>query len=128
MPRRRHALLVRFVLHAARLSVALAAPLTLQGPRYSPRLDPRPGPRTGVVVLDRYQNDDAFTAVRHQLCCAHVLRDLEDAAESYPGAIWPGQAPDAMRTLTHVVNVALQKVPRVPGKKNKESPGHCWSA
>jgi transposase len=46
---------------------------------------------TGVVVHDRYQNYDKFPGIIHQLCAAHLLRDLEDAAQSYPAAIWPGQ-------------------------------------
>jgi transposase len=50
-----------------------------------------------VVVHDRYQNSDAFPGVIHQLCAAHLLRDLADAAETYPGAIWPGQAAGAPR-------------------------------
>jgi hypothetical protein len=46
---------------------------------------------TGVVVHDRYQNYDKFPGITHQLCCQHLLRDLADAAQSYPDAIWPGQ-------------------------------------
>jgi hypothetical protein len=45
-----------------------------------------------VLVHDRYQNYDAIPGVLHQLCCQHILRDLEDAAQSCPDAIWPGQA------------------------------------
>jgi len=30
-----------------------------------------------------------------------LLRDIEDAAESYPDAIWPGQIADALRGLIH---------------------------
>ena len=44
-----------------------------------------------VAVHDRYRNYDAYGAVAHQLCCAHLLRDLADAAEQYPDAIWPGR-------------------------------------
>jgi len=51
-----------------------------------------PGHRSGVVVVhDRYVNYDKFPGVMHQLCTAHLLRDVEDAAETYPDAIWPGQ-------------------------------------
>jgi hypothetical protein len=42
-----------------------------------------------VLVHDRYQNYDAIPGVLHQLCCAHILRDLEDAAQSYPDAVRP---------------------------------------
>jgi transposase len=42
----------------------------------------------GVVVSDRYQN--YFHAgwehiVGHQACCAHLIRDFEDAAQCWPG-------------------------------------------
>jgi transposase len=38
-----------------------------------------------VLAHDRYQNYDAIPVVLHQLCCQHVLRDLEDAAQVLPG-------------------------------------------
>jgi transposase len=102
-----------------------------------------------VVVHDRYQNYDSFPGISHQLCCQHLLRDLEDAAESYPEAIWPGQIADALRGLIHAANVARQRglravpaeltaehlrlfrhgvnvglsdVRRVPGAKSKQPP------
>jgi len=102
-----------------------------------------------VVVHDRYQNYDSFPGISHQLCCQHLLRDLEDAAESYPEAIWPGQIADALRGLIHAANVArdqgldvvpgqmtaehlklfrrgvtvgLSEVGRVPGAKSKQPP------
>lgn len=105
-----------------------------------------------VAVHDRYQNYDAFGEVAHQLCCAHVLRDLADCAESYPDAIWPGQAADALRALIHAANearaqgldavpgdliagdlrlfrsavlVGLQEVRRVPGARAKQKPGRA---
>jgi hypothetical protein len=104
----------------------------------------------GVTVHDRYENYDAFTAAAHQLCCAHILRDLEDAAQAYPDAIWPGQAAGALRALIRAVNeardkglaavpdtdtvadlrlfraavlVGLQEARRVPGAKAKQRPG-----
>ena len=102
-----------------------------------------------VVVHDRYQNYDAFDGISHQLCCQHLLRDLEDAAQSYPGAIWPGQIAEALRGLIHQASVArrqglhavpakttaehlklfrrgvavgLSRVRRVPGAKSKQPP------
>ena len=102
-----------------------------------------------VIVHDRYQNYDSFGGISHQLCCQHLLRDLEDAAESYPSAIWPGQTADALRALIHAANVArdqglsvvpaqmtaehltlfrrgvtvgLSEVRRVPGAKSKQPP------
>ena len=62
-----------------------------------------------VLVHDRYQDYDAIPGVLHQLCTQHLLRDLEDAAQSYPDAIWPGQAADALRALIHAANTARDK-------------------
>jgi len=103
-----------------------------------------------VLVHDRYQNYDAIPGVLHQLCTQHILRDLEDAAQSYPDAIWPGQATDALRALIHAANTAranglaavpdggtaadlklfrnavlvgLAQVRRVPGANTKQKPG-----
>ena len=102
-----------------------------------------------VVVHDRYQSYDAFDGISRQLCCQHLLRDFEDAAQSYPGAIWPGQIAEALRGLIHQANVArrqglhtasakmtaehlklfrrgvavgLSQVRRVPGAKSKQPP------
>jgi transposase len=102
-----------------------------------------------VIVHDRYQNYDSFDGISHQLCCQHLLRDLEDAAESYPDAIWPGQTAEALRGLIHAANLArdqglstvpaemtaghltlfrrgvavgLSQVRRVPGAKSKQPP------
>ncbi len=69
-----------------------------------------------VVVHDRYQNYDSIDGISHQLCCQHLLRDLEDAAQAYPDAIWPGQIADALRALIHAASVArAQGLASVPG-------------
>ncbi len=81
--------------------------------------------------------------------CQHLLRDLEDAAQTYPDAIWHGQVADALRGLIHAANAArdqalaavpaettaehlklfrrgvtagLSEVRRVPGAKSKQPP------
>jgi transposase len=64
-----------------------------------------------VIVHDRYQNYDKFDGVAHQLCTAHILRDLEDAIRACPDAIWPGQAADALRALIHQANLARDQGP-----------------
>ena len=70
-----------------------------------------------VLVHDRYQNYDAIPGVVHQLCCAHLLRDLQDAAQAYPDAIWPGQAAHALRALIHAANTAREQgLPAVPAE------------
>jgi transposase len=109
----------------------------------------------GVVVSDRYQNYfhpswEHFAG--NQACCAHLLRDYQDCAETYPDAVWPEQAQRALRGLIrawhaareqglrgipaditgplehefrHAVLAGLASVPRVPGPKNstKQRPG-----
>ena len=64
--------------------------------------------RGAMVVHDRYQNYDwaEFAGLVHQLCCQHLLRDLDDAAQVYPDAIWPGQISRALRELIHQANLA----------------------
>jgi transposase len=102
-----------------------------------------------VVVHDRYVNYDHFEGISHQLCTAHLLRDIEDAAQSYPDAAWPGQIARELRALIHQANLArdasldavpgeaiaghlrlfrhgvnagLSQVRRVPGAKSKQPP------
>jgi hypothetical protein len=64
----------------------------------------------GVAVHDRHtvydQAGNFADGVRHQLCCAHLLRDLEDAAETYPDHVWPVQCQRALRKLIHAANLA----------------------
>jgi len=62
-----------------------------------------------VVVHDRYQNYDSFDGISHQLCTQHLLRDLEDAAQTYPDAIWPAQIARELRALIHAANLARDK-------------------
>ena len=59
-----------------------------------------------VVVHNRYQNYDAFPGLLHQLCTAHLVRDLSDAAETYPDAHWPVQIREALQGLIHAANQA----------------------
>ena len=63
----------------------------------------------GIAVTDRYGNDFHATWKNisgHQACVQHILRDLQDCAETYPGAIWPEQAQEALRALIHARNQA----------------------
>lgn len=103
-----------------------------------------------VIVHDRYQNYDHFDGVAHQLCTQHLLRDLEDAAETCPDAVWPVQATRELRALIHqanlardqglaavpgdaitehlrlfrhAVNAGLSEIGRVPGANEKQPPG-----
>jgi transposase len=103
-----------------------------------------------VIVHDRYQNYDHFGDVAHQLCTQHLLRDIEDAAQTYPDAIWPVQAARELRALIHqanlardqglaavpddtiaqhlclfrnAVNAGLSAISRLPGANQKQPPG-----
>jgi len=110
---------------------------------------------TGIAVSDRYKGYRSQTwenLTGRQACAAHILRDLQDCAETYPGAGWPEQAQRALRGLIgawhaaheqglpaipagdreppelefrRAVTVGLAAVPRAPGPKNtvKQKPG-----
>jgi hypothetical protein len=73
---------------------------------------------TGIVVSDRYQNyfNPRWTNIAgNQACLSHLLRDYEDCAETYPGAVWPAQAQRALRGLIHAWHGAVdQGLPAIP--------------
>ena len=73
----------------------------------------------GIVVSDRYQNyfHPRWTNITgNQACLSHLLRDFEDCAESYPGAVWPVQAQRALRAMIHAWHAACQQgLPAIPG-------------
>jgi transposase len=103
---------------------------------------------SGVAVSDRYQNYFHPSWEHHagnQACLAHLIRDYQDAAESWPDAIWPVQAQRALRGLIrawhaargagpgeipaavrdplisefrHAVLAGLSDIPRILGPKN----------
>jgi transposase len=53
---------------------------------------------------------------RRQACAAHILRDLQDCAETYPGAGWPEQAQRALRGLIRAWHAAREQgLPAIPG-------------
>ena len=64
-----------------------------------------------VIVHDRYQNYDStqLGSLKHQLCLAHVLRDLASAAELYPDQPWPTQLTAEIRHLIHFANAARER-------------------
>ena len=72
----------------------------------------------GVVVSGRYVSywhAGWENVAGHQACLSHILRDLEDAAETYPDAHWPAQAQRALRGLIHAWNTpATTAWPRSP--------------
>ena len=62
-----------------------------------------------VIAHDRYRNYDAIAGVLHQLCCQHLLRDLEDAAQSYRTPSGPA------RPKTPCVPSSTPRTPPAPG-------------
>jgi hypothetical protein len=85
---------------------------------------------TGIVVHDRYINYDSkqltearkdagLAALVHQLCTAHILRDLAGVEEAYPDEHWPTQIADALRGLIHAANTARETGAGAVDKKVK---------
>ena len=65
----------------------------------------------GIAVHDRYAcyfHQGWQNIAGHQACCAHLIRDFEDAAESWPDAIWPAQAQRALRGLIRAWHAARE--------------------
>jgi transposase len=76
-----------------------------------------------VIVHDRYQNYDSaeLGTLLHQLCCQHLLRDLDGAAEVYPDAHWPTQIAEAIRGLIHQANLTRdQSLDAIPAATKNE--------
>jgi transposase len=76
-----------------------------------------------VIVHDRYQNYDSAVlgTLVHQLCCQHLLRDLDGAAEVYPDAHWPTQIAEALRGLIHQANLTRdQNLDAIPAAVKNE--------
>jgi hypothetical protein len=74
---------------------------------------------TGIAVHDRYalydHPDLTKNLAGHQICTAHLLRDLTDAAEANPDHHWPAQADRALRGLIHAAHTARDRgQPAVP--------------
>jgi transposase len=71
-----------------------------------------PGKPTGSNPGRAPRSDPTSTALGalvHQLCTQHLLRDLDDAAQVYPDAVWPVQIADALRELIHHANHAREQ-------------------
>ena len=72
----------------------------------------------GIVVSDRYQGYYSETwqgFAGHQACAAHLIRDFDDCAETYPDAAWPEQAIRSLRGLIHAWHAAREQgLPAIP--------------
>jgi len=83
-----------------------------------------PGKPTGSNPGRAPRSDPTSVALGtlvHQLCCAHLLRDLDDAAQVYPDAVWPVQIADALRELIGEANLAREHgLVAIPGDVRDE--------
>jgi transposase len=64
---------------------------------------------SGVAVHDAWAPYDTYIDPEHQLCCAHVLRELQgvaDTAAPEDDWCWAVQAADALVTMQHLVTDA----------------------
>ena len=64
-----------------------------------------------VLVHDRYSAYDSpvLGAHTHQLCVAHLLRNLAAAAQTYPGQDWAQQIRWSLQGLIHAANTARDR-------------------
>jgi len=74
---------------------------------------------TGIAVHDRYalydHPDLTGNLAGHQICCAHLLRDITDAAEAHPDHHWPTQTDRALRGLIRAAHAARDRgQPAIP--------------
>src|ERR1035441_6473932 len=64
------------------------------------------------AYLNEFRRRWALCRYRHN---AHLIRDCEDAAQTYPDAHWPVQVREALQGLIHAANTARgQDLPAIP--------------
>jgi transposase len=68
------------------------------------------GSFAGVAVHDAWAPYDTYLDPEHQLCCAHVARELAAVAETFPTDewCWATQAADALAQMQSLVRDAVQ--------------------
>lgn len=78
----------------------------------------------GVVVHDSLALYDGYPAARHQLCGAHLVRELTAAAEDHPGQRWPVQVRWALAELNkQAKKAAEQGLTEHPARTCADLPG-----
>jgi len=78
---------------------------THRGTKAMKDMDVLPG-FTGVAVHDAWAPYDTYVNAEHQLCCAHVLRELQGVADTSPEDsqwCWATQAADALVAIQELV-------------------------
>jgi transposase len=65
----------------------------------------------GVAVHDAWAPYDTYTAPEHQLCCAHVLRELQAVTDAAPAGqwCWAAQAAEAITAMQDLVREAISQ-------------------
>jgi len=65
----------------------------------------------GVAVHDAWAPYDTYTGPEHQLCCAHVLRELQAVTDAAPGGqwCWAAQAAGALTAMQDLVREAISQ-------------------
>src|SRR5512142_1428448 len=65
---------------------------------------------SGVAVHDAWAPYDTYPDVAHQLCCAHVLRELQGVVDGAQASAWcwAGQAADAVVAMQKLVAEAIE--------------------
>lgn len=65
----------------------------------------------GVAVHDAWSPYDGYTNADHQLCCAHVLRELQAVGDAAPAGVWcwAAQAADAITAMQRLVAGAIER-------------------
>ena len=66
---------------------------------------------TGIAVHDAWAPYDSYTGAGHQLCCAHVLRELQAVTDcaAAGGWCWATQAADALTAMQKLVSEAIAR-------------------
>ena len=64
---------------------------------------------SGIAVHDAWAPYDTYPDVAHQLCCAHVLRELHGVVDCAPAGkwCWAAQAADALVAMQKLVGEAI---------------------
>jgi len=65
----------------------------------------------GVAVHDAWSPYDSYANAEHQLCCAHVLRELQAVTDAAPAGqwCWATQAAEAITGMQRLVTEAISQ-------------------
>jgi transposase len=64
---------------------------------------------SGTLVHDCWSPYWCFTNVKHQLCCAHLLRELKGMEENHPDQTWATRFKTLLLNLKHAKDKAIAK-------------------